>query len=103
MSECKHTTMDAHVEVDRFEDSTTWYAEVHVRCADCGMVAQFFGLPGISPAGPTVTVCGNSANLPFKVALPPFAWKWDGEKEIPEADREAIGRAIQETVPDADA
>lgn len=65
-SKCPHFNFQAQVNVARMEDTGLKYAEVTIRCVDCGKPAQFRGLPwGLSPNHPTAGVGNEEVNLPF--------------------------------------
>lgn len=64
---CDHEKFHANVDVQRITDSSVWYADVRVRCAQCDQEMQFIGFPmGLSPAEPMVSVDGKEARLPFR-------------------------------------
>lgn len=66
-SACEHADFRAGVNVQRITDSTVWYADVSVTCAECGQRMEFLGFPrGLSPAEPMVDVTGTEARLPFR-------------------------------------
>jgi hypothetical protein len=54
---CEHRRFEANVTVVRIEDVGRFTADIHVRCADCGVRFRFLGLPmGLDPSRPTVSV-----------------------------------------------
>ena len=63
---CPHFNFAADVKVARIEDTGLKYAELTVRCSDCGKPAVFRGLPvGLSPDHPTASFGDEEVNLPF--------------------------------------
>ena len=66
MNDCKHMNFDATVGVARMEDSGRFVAEVRIKCMECGVPFQFYGLqPGFNFDAPTATLDGLEANLPI--------------------------------------
>jgi hypothetical protein len=67
-TQCPHTSFDANVKVARFDDTNLKYAEIMIRCVDCGQLARFRGMPmGLSPQRPTCTPSLDEATLPFVI------------------------------------
>lgn len=66
---CKHTNFAAQVNVHRMSEKTggpitAYAADVTVRCADCGLPFQFYGLqPGLDMQGARCSVDGLEARL----------------------------------------
>jgi hypothetical protein len=54
---CDHPNFEANVTVVRLEDVGRFTADVHVRCAECGVRFRWLGLKGGShPSEPRVSV-----------------------------------------------
>lgn len=72
MSECLHGRFSASVEVARISDhienrATKFYADVRVKCAECGVPFKFRGmLVGLDPAYPRVSMNLQEARLPIQ-------------------------------------
>lgn len=55
------------VNVARITDSSVWYADLTLECADCGQEMRFIGFPmGLSPGEPMVSVDQKELRIPFK-------------------------------------
>ena len=66
MSDCKHMQFDAHVGVNRLEDSGRFHADVRIWCKQCGRPFQFLGLPmGLDFARPMMSADGQEARMPI--------------------------------------
>jgi hypothetical protein len=73
--DCKHLNFMANVEVARImeegvpetELASHYYAEVTVKCDQCGLPFHFAGLPfGLSPYEPMASPDGLEARMPIK-------------------------------------
>lgn len=65
-SRCFHMNFRADVKVARIEDTGLKYADITIRCVDCGSPAVFRGMPtGLSPDQPCGSVDAQEARLPF--------------------------------------
>lgn len=85
MSQCQHMSFKAKVDVIRIEDTGMKYAELTIKCVDCGSPAQFRGLQyGSTPAAPTVSPDCQEVRLPFLC---------EGDAYIPMTPAGAAGRA----------
>jgi hypothetical protein len=63
-SDCDHPRFSARVDVNRFEDSGGFLAEVTIKCSRCNLPFQFQGLPiGLHMAGAAMSVNGQEARL----------------------------------------
>lgn len=61
---CKHENFRADVSVNRFDNGPPYMAEVHIKCADCGLPFEFLGLEcGVDTHGAKVSVDGQEARL----------------------------------------
>lgn len=61
---CQHTAFNAHVAVNRLEDSGRFSADVTICCRECGAPFRFLGLPpGVELDGAAVSVDGTEARL----------------------------------------
>ena len=61
---CDHHNFSAIVNVQRFEDTKQFMAEITVKCVDCGRPFQFMGLdPGLDTQGAKVSVDGLEARI----------------------------------------
>lgn len=61
---CEHKDFEAHVAVNRIEDTGQFAADVHIRCKDCQMPFQFIGLPtGLNSEGAACSVDATEARL----------------------------------------
>jgi hypothetical protein len=61
---CEHKDFEAHVAVNRMEDTGQFAADVHIRCKDCETPFQFLGLPtGLNSEGAAVSVDATEARL----------------------------------------
>jgi hypothetical protein len=59
-----HGTFKARVDVQCFEDTGGFMADVRIECAQCGRPMQFLGLPlGVNLAGATMSADGQEARL----------------------------------------
>jgi hypothetical protein len=64
---CPHETFEANVAVARISDASVWYADLTLRCVECGQKMEFIGFPmGLSPGEPMVDVTGTELRIPFK-------------------------------------
>ena len=63
---CDHPDFIANVAVNRITDGAVWYADLMIKCADCGQQMRFLGMPmGLSPTGPMCDPTETEARLPF--------------------------------------
>lgn len=54
------------VSVARITDSSVWYADLTLECADCGQKMRFIGFPmGMSPGEPRCSVDETELRIPF--------------------------------------
>ena len=66
---CAHMNFEAQVNVGRLMDGdsgpvTGYMADIHVKCAECGLPFQFLGLPmGVDTNGARVSVDGLEARI----------------------------------------
>lgn len=66
-SECRHEDFEAWVEVNRFEDTGRFMADVRVHCKECMLPFRFIGLPvGMLWENPAMSVDGCEARLPIE-------------------------------------
>jgi hypothetical protein len=71
---CKHEDFEAHVDVNRMEDTGRFAADVRVSCARCGEPFRFIGLEsGVSHTRPMCSVDGIELRAPIEP---------EGEKRI---------------------
>jgi len=64
---CEHPDFQAVVIVNRIEDTGRFVADVHVRCAKCGVRFKWLGLAaGLHPAEPRVSVDGFELRAPIE-------------------------------------
>jgi hypothetical protein len=64
---CEHPDFEAFVRVNRIEDRQAFVADVHVRCAVCGVRFRWLGLePGLHYARPMVSVDGFELHAPIE-------------------------------------
>lgn len=64
---CNHLDFAANVSVSRITDSSVWYADLTVKCVQCGQSMQFIGFPmGLSPGEPMISVSGTELRIPFR-------------------------------------
>lgn len=63
-SDCDHPEFAAIVDVNRFEDSKGFMAEIRIRCSRCNLPFRFLGLPlGLHMAGAAMAVDGLEARI----------------------------------------
>lgn len=61
---CPHEHFEAHVIVNRLEDTGGFAADVTIRCVDCETPFRFLGLPGgLLADGAAVSFDGTEARL----------------------------------------
>lgn len=81
---CEHDSFAAVVEVSRITDGdggplTNLYADVRVRCADCGEQMRFIGVePGLSPRRPMCEVGGLELRCPMQPESADPSWGTTG-------------------------
>ena len=74
MTVCEHKAFEAHIQVNRLEDTQRFLVELYVRCSQCKTQFRFLGLPiGVHLNGATMSHDGQVAILsiaPEGVELP---------------------------------
>ncbi len=64
MTACKHENFEAHVEVNRFEDTGMFMTHTTVNCRDCGLPFEWLGLePGVDLQGAKCSIDGLEARI----------------------------------------
>lgn len=64
---CDHLDFTANVSISKIADSPVWYADLTVKCSQCGQDMQFVGFPmGLSPGEPTTNVSSTELRIPFR-------------------------------------
>lgn len=64
---CGHETFEARVDVNRFEDTGKFMAEVTIRCVTCGERMRFLGLKaGIAWNHPMVSIDETTLHAPIE-------------------------------------
>jgi hypothetical protein len=64
---CAHPDFEANVLVNRLEDVGRFSADIHVRCATCGVRFRWLGLEmGLDPARPMTSVDGFELRAPLE-------------------------------------
>lgn len=65
MSECAHERFEGHVRVNRLADVGRFFADVELRCAECGTRFRWIGVPaGLAPDRPMVSPDGFELRAP---------------------------------------
>lgn len=61
---CKHENFEAHVAVNRLEDSGQFMTDIKVNCRDCGLPFEWLGLePGVDLQGAKCSIDGLEARI----------------------------------------
>lgn len=90
MTACSHLQFEARVNVQRFEDTGTFLAEVTVWCADCKLPFSFVGLPNaISTSRACVNVDATEIALPIEPGPKPIPVSGTIVVDVPRARRDS--------------
>lgn len=64
---CEHKDFTAHVVVTRIEDVKGFFADIRVKCADCGLPFEFVGVDaGLSYEKPMASVDAQELRAPIR-------------------------------------
>ena len=84
---CPHPQFKANVDVNRFEDTGRFLAEITVTCADCDLPFRFKGVAaGLGWERPSCSIEGLTLNAPIEPELVRVL-QASARYEMPEVDR----------------